>query len=153
MRNGSLSTVFWIWFQDLRTRFWGPEIKHLKAHNFVCKGVSYYLATSTTIWVQMSTGCCCWDTSSEKTVFYNVLYYQQLSIAHCPVITSSVQCITLVYFYIFIKGTGHLVRSHEAQLQGIYVSIRMLWWLFYNSGSDSKKVYEILFFYWCKKFI
>ena len=40
-----------LWFRDLRIRFWGHEIKHLKVHNFVWQGCfffHYYLATSTT---------------------------------------------------------------------------------------------------------
>ena len=48
-----------IWFQDLRFRIWGLEIKHLKAHNFVWQGCLFflsYLATSTTDWAQIFTG-------------------------------------------------------------------------------------------------
>ena len=44
----------WIWFRDLRIRFWGPEMKHLK--NFLWQGCFffyYYLATSTTNRVQI----------------------------------------------------------------------------------------------------
>ena len=46
-------------FLDLRIRFWGTEIKHLKAHDFVWQGCvffHYYLATSRTNWVQSFTG-------------------------------------------------------------------------------------------------
>ena len=32
----------WIWFRDLRIRFWGFEIKHLKAHNFVWQGLFFF---------------------------------------------------------------------------------------------------------------
>ena len=68
MRNGSLEKeVFhynsWIWFRDLTIiRIWGPEILHLKAHNFVwqrCFFFQYYLATSMIIWVQTVTGLSC----------------------------------------------------------------------------------------------
>ena len=33
----------WIWFQDLWIRFWGLEIKHLKAHNFVWQVCSFII--------------------------------------------------------------------------------------------------------------
>ena len=49
----------WIWFQDLIIRFWGLEIKHLKAHNPVWQGCfffHYYLATSTINWAHIFTG-------------------------------------------------------------------------------------------------
>ena len=75
VRNGSLwsNVNIWIWFRDLRIRFWGPEIKHPKAHNFVWQGFfffHYYLATLAINWVQIFTCllfCACWDTPSEKT--------------------------------------------------------------------------------------
>ena len=47
------------WFRDLGNRFWGIEIKHLKAHNSCDRGVfvfHYYLATSATNWDQIFTG-------------------------------------------------------------------------------------------------
>ena len=54
MRNGSLwITVFekevfhynsWIWFRDLTIiRIWGPEILHVKAHNFVWQTKVFFL--------------------------------------------------------------------------------------------------------------
>ena len=61
------------WFRDLKIRFWGHKVKHLKAHNFVWQGFfsfHYYLANSTTNWAQTFTGLLfytCWDTPSEKT--------------------------------------------------------------------------------------
>ena len=39
-------------FQDLRSRIWGLDIKHLKAHNVF----HYYLATSKTNWAQIFIG-------------------------------------------------------------------------------------------------
>ena len=68
-----------IWFRDLRTRFWGLEIKHLIAHNFVWQGCiffHYYLATSTTNWAKICTGLlfyACWDTPSENTGLWQLL--------------------------------------------------------------------------------
>ena len=68
MRNGSLwsDLVFEkkgnfprIWLRDLMFIIWGPEIKHLKAHNFVWRGCFFFhssIATSTTNWVQIFTG-------------------------------------------------------------------------------------------------
>ena len=83
MRNGSLwsDVVFEkevilprIWFWDLRKRFLGLEVKHLKSHNFLWQGwffFHYYLATSTTNWAKKFHRfvilCICWDTPSEKT--------------------------------------------------------------------------------------
>ena len=52
-------TCVWIWFPDLRIACWGPEIQHLKAHNFVwqwCFFFHYYLAILTTNWGQIFTG-------------------------------------------------------------------------------------------------
>ena len=56
-------------------RWWGPEKKHLKAHNFLwqeCFFFHYYLATSTINWAQIFTGLLfyaylCWDVPSVKT--------------------------------------------------------------------------------------
>ena len=64
----------WIWFCDLKIRFWGLEIKHRKAHNLCNK-----CAFSSIILSQLRRPIepdfsqvsyfmhICWDTSSEKT--------------------------------------------------------------------------------------
>ena len=66
-----------IWFRDLRSLFWGPEIKHLWKHTTsLCdKDVFSSIIISQLRrpkWVQLFTGlfvCAyiCWDTPSEKT--------------------------------------------------------------------------------------
>ena len=68
-----------IWFRDLKIILWGPEIKHLKTHNFLWQGCfffHYYIATSTINWVQIFTGyfclCICWDTPSEETSLWQL---------------------------------------------------------------------------------
>ena len=62
-----------IWFRDLRIRFWGLEIKHLKAHNFLWQGCFFLPLLSRNFDDQLSSNfhrfvilCICWDTASEK---------------------------------------------------------------------------------------
>ena len=59
-----------VWFRDLRIRFWGPEIKHLKGHNILF----FLTLLSNNFEDQLSSNshrfvilCICWDTPSEKT--------------------------------------------------------------------------------------
>ena len=69
-----------IWFRDLRVRFWGLEIKHLRAHNLCNKGVFLSLF-SRNCDDQLSSNfhrfdisiCICWDTPSEKTGLWQLL--------------------------------------------------------------------------------
>ena len=86
-----------IWFLNLRVRFWGPEIKHLKAHNFVWQGCfffHYYLSTSVTNWMisnfhRFLILCICWDTPSEKT-----------GLCQLPIVSSVFKAYKLISFYI-----------------------------------------------------
>ena len=71
MRNSSLwsEVVFrersnfpWNWF------LWGIAIKHMKAHNFVFQ----YLTNFHRVVIV----CICWDTASEKTSLWQLIYQQ-----------------------------------------------------------------------------
>ena len=87
-------------FKTSYLEFWGLEIKHLKAHDFVWQGcffLHFYLATSNTDWAQISQVCYfmhCQDTPSKKTslwqlpivscVFKKQLIRNKLNISSAP---------------------------------------------------------------------
>ena len=85
----------WIWFWDLRMRFWCLEIKHPKAHVFVWQGWVFF--SSIIISLQLSpnfTGLLFyeyWDAPSEKTGLWqlpkvsSVFNYNAVTIttSHC----------------------------------------------------------------------
>ena len=87
-----------VWFWDLRNRFWGPEIKHLEAHNFVffllklSRNFSYQLNSNFHRFVIL---CICWDALTDKTSLWQL-----------PIV-SSVFNITLTCYFLIAKKKGN----------------------------------------------
>ena len=57
----------WFWFQDLRIRFWGLKIKHLRAHNFISLLFRNFDDQLSSNFHRFIIFCICWDTPRGKT--------------------------------------------------------------------------------------
>ena len=99
-----------IWFRDLRFRFWGLEIKHPKAHNFVWQGFFFLSLLSRNFDDQLSSNfhmfvvvCKCWDTPNEKSGLWQL-----------PIVSSVFNIVILFFFH--VTKTEYLTSRWREQI-------------------------------------
>ena len=126
LRIRERSNFPWVWFWDVRVRFWGLEIKHLTAHNFVWQGCfffHYYLATWTTNWAQTFTGLLLLCTSRyTKWEDWSLIITNSVHCFKTIIKTPLCQVLQIFWSVRFLIVLGQVSTWRQTTLKGLETS-------------------------------